>query len=139
MRTWGSNSADCRDKDVFEMELKMSARDFSLDAKMLDDEKSATHLDMLADQGPSPEEQIADAESKALLHKEVESALARLPERERMVVEARLLNDEPPSLAKLAKEMGISRERVRQIEASGLKKIRAYLKAGGAAKDLMAA
>ncbi|NOZ85990.1 MAG: sigma-70 family RNA polymerase sigma factor [Deltaproteobacteria bacterium] len=128
-----------KDKDIFEMELKMSARDFSLDAKMLKEDKSATYLDMLTDDNPSPEDKFATEEKNRIVKQHVDSALARLPERERMVVQRRVLSDEPPSLASLAKEMGISRERVRQIEASGLKKIKAYLSAGTAAKDLLAA
>jgi RNA polymerase sigma-32 factor len=51
-----------------------------------------------------------------------------LGERERQIMERRILADEPDTLQKLGEEFGVSRERVRQLEARLVEKLRSYLK-----------
>ena len=84
---------EVRDKDVFEMELRMSARDFSLEAQTMQDEESSTHKDLLEADTPSPEQLVAEAERQSVAEREVGAALQRLPERERMVIQRRALSD----------------------------------------------
>ena len=57
----------------------------------------------------------------------LQGALERLNPRERALVQRRYLADDPPSLADLAREQGLSRERMRQIEARALEKLRGAL------------
>lgn len=100
----------------------------SLDAPAGDDQETALK-DLLADRAASPEEQVADAETRSLVRERLVAALAALTPRERAIVKARVLDEPPVSLAALADQCGISRERVRQIEAGALAKIRAFLPA----------
>ena len=128
---------EVRDRDVFEMELRMGARDFSLEAPTLDEDGASTYKDLLEAGSPTPEDLVAAAESQSVAEDEIHLALARLPERERIVIERHLLSDEPQSLAELSKQLGVSRERVRQIEAQGMKKVRAYLTGNSPAREVV--
>ncbi len=101
-----------------EVEFK---NDLSLDAPLRED--SATHLDLLRDEGPGPLEAVALSEERALVRKEVSSALALLNEKERVVVQKRLMADEPESLQVIGDALGVTRERVRQIESQAIKKL----------------
>jgi len=74
----------------------VDASDLSLNASISDD--AVTHLDMLRDDGPGPVETVAERQSTALVKKEVSGALALLNDKERMVIETRLMTDEPESL-----------------------------------------
>lgn len=115
-----------RNREVFEMELRMSAHDFSLDASIKDDLGSASYVDLLADSRPTPEALVQDAEFRSLTRDAIDDAVARLPDRERLVLERRVMTDEPVTLNVLAKDLGVSRERVRQIENNGKRRIRAH-------------
>ncbi|MDP2689151.1 MAG: sigma factor-like helix-turn-helix DNA-binding protein, partial [Deltaproteobacteria bacterium] len=99
--------------------------DLSLNAALNDD--GATHMDMLPDTEADPMEAVAGVQERALVKREVTGALALLNDRERMVVEKRVMSDEPESLQKIGAELGITRERVRQIESSALKKLQKSL------------
>ncbi|MFQ5736010.1 MAG: RNA polymerase sigma factor RpoD/SigA [Thermodesulfobacteriota bacterium] len=95
--------------------------DLSLNAALGDD--GATHLDMLQDVDADPVDAVAESQERAIVKREVTGALALLNEKERMVVEKRVMNDEPESLQKIGDRLGLTRERVRQIESSALKKL----------------
>jgi len=116
-----------RDRDVFEMELRMSARDFSLDAKINDELGATTFVEMLPDSRPTPEDLVEDAEFRSQVRAAIDEAVAQLPEREREVLKRRVMTDEPVTLNVLAHDLGVSRERVRQIENNGKRRIRDYL------------
>lgn len=103
----------------------IDSSDLSLNASISDD--TATHLDMLRDDGPGPVEKVAEMESTALVKKEVSGALALLNDRERIVVETRLMSDEPESLQSIGDRLGLTRERVRQIEGAAIKKLKKSL------------
>lgn len=114
--------------DGAEAEVQLSSpedadlrNDLSLDATVGED--STTHLDLLKDEGPGPLESVARNQESALVQREVSSALALLNEKERVVVEKRLMADEPESLQVIGDSLGITRERVRQIESQALKKL----------------
>lgn len=72
-----------------------------------------------------PEDAFAEEEERAVQSAELARALALLPIRERAIVERRYLAEEPPTLHVLAGEMSVSRERVRQLEARALDRLRA--------------
>ena len=92
-----------------------------------DDPGTTTHMDVLVDAEADQEGAVAMAQERAILKKSVSSALALLNERERSIVEKRTMAEEPESLQALGDEMGLTRERVRQIEASALKKLKKSL------------
>lgn len=95
--------------------------DLSLNNPLNDDR--VTHLDMLPDSGPDPVEAMSVKEEGAIVKREVSGALALLNDKERLVIEKRVLAEEPESLQNLGDRMGLTRERVRQIEAEALKKL----------------
>lgn len=95
--------------------------DLSLDAAMTG--RTTTHMDMLREEGPGPLEAVSEKQASSLVKREVTSALARLNEKERVVIERRVMSDEPESLQELGLRLGVTRERVRQIESQALKKL----------------
>ncbi|MBI5495369.1 MAG: RNA polymerase factor sigma-32 [Deltaproteobacteria bacterium] len=120
--------------EVNEMELRLAARDFSLDVEVGEDGKE-THLDLLPGNIESQEESVGTREVRALLRQDVSRALQSLSEKERTIVEARLMSDDPPTLREIGEQWGVSRERARQIEANALKKLKGYLVANSRVLD----
>ncbi len=87
----------------------------------------ATHLDILSDTRPNQEELYASMEEKARVREEVKSAMGRLSDKERFIIEKRVMAEEPESLQGLGEKLGLTRERVRQIETQALKKLKGTL------------
>jgi RNA polymerase sigma-32 factor len=114
--------------DVEEMELRLAARDFSLDAEAPN--AGGTHLDSLPSPGQSQEERYAEEESRAIVARSVGAAIEKLTDKERYIVEQRFMEDPPKTLNEIGEEFGITRERVRQLEARALEKIRRELPEG---------
>ncbi|MFA5516576.1 MAG: RNA polymerase sigma factor RpoH [Desulfuromonadales bacterium] len=115
-----------RDADVEEMAMRMAARDSSLDVQLTAGE-DYTLMDTLADDRDNQEERLLQDEQEQLLSAQVRTALSVLNERERYIVAARILADQPRTLQDLADEFGISRERIRQLEKGALEKVRGSL------------
>jgi RNA polymerase sigma-32 factor len=114
-------------KEIDEMEMRLAARDFSLDAKLKDDSHE-TYLDELTDQRQLTQEDVlVEHEQQQLLRGEVAEAMGKLNEKERYVVENRLLQDEPQTLQEIGNRFKVSRERVRQLEKRVLDKLRGAL------------
>ena len=105
---------------------RLEARDVSLDAQTHDDGK-ATLLEGLQDATPSQEEQYFAQERRAELQGALEAAVATLDDREKFIVQTRLMSDEETSLADIGRHLGISRERARQLEARAKSKLRRHL------------
>ncbi|MBI5236707.1 MAG: sigma-70 family RNA polymerase sigma factor [Deltaproteobacteria bacterium] len=106
--------------------------DISLDVALSDGK--ATRMDMLQDLDSDPHQTIEVRQNEAVVKKEVGYALAKLNDKERMVIQGRLLSDEPESLATLGVRLGLTRERVRQIEAVAMKKLKDTLKRSSAVR-----
>jgi RNA polymerase sigma-32 factor len=113
-------------RDVEEMAARVAARDVSLDAP-LGDEGTATRLDLLADGTALVDHGLGTAQVDSLLRRGVRAALERLGERERYIVEQRLLADDPRTLTDIAQDLHLSRERVRQLEGRAKEKLRREL------------
>jgi len=90
-------------------------------------EEETTYLDVLPEERPNPEEALALREEKALVKKKITTLLARLNEKERYVIEKRFMGESPITLQEIGNRLGISRERVRQIEEGAVKKLRREL------------
>jgi RNA polymerase sigma-32 factor len=118
-------SLDVKEAEVEEMEQRMRG-EYSLDAEIIDGE-GATLLENLADDRQNQEEMLAEVEEHALLQREIAQALTGLNEKERYVIEQRVVADNPLTLQEIADHFTISRERVRQIEEGALKKMRTAL------------
>ncbi|HJL16182.1 MAG TPA: sigma-70 family RNA polymerase sigma factor [Sandaracinaceae bacterium LLY-WYZ-13_1] len=104
----------------------LTQRDFALDAEL--DERGPA-VDRLRDAQESPEDACARAEAITGVRARLGEALALLSDRERRIVEQRLLTDEPRTLESLGEEFGVSKERVRQLEARARGKLRGALSA----------
>jgi len=116
-----------RESDVIEMEQRMGSSEVSLDAPLSADTDDSL-VEVIPAQSETPEESWANAEIKELLRKKIDSIKESLSPKERDILELRLLADKPLTLKEIGKKHGISRERIRQIEARLLKKLREYLK-----------
>ncbi len=125
-------------KEVAEMEMRMAARDFSLDATVGDDGRT-THLDTVSDDQPSQEDELVEAEQRSLLRGKVAEAMDGLNDKERYIVENRLLRDEPETLQEIGERFKVSRERVRQLESRVIRKLRVALDAANAERTVDAA
>lgn len=113
---------DVPDSQVIEMDRIMSGKDLSLDAN-IEGSTERTYVDILGDTFDQ-EQFLEDSQIRPLVAKKIKEALENLKDRERYIIEKRVLTDSPETLEKLSRKFGISRERVRQIEKNALNKIR---------------
>ena len=97
--------------------------DASLNAPMRDDGESGEWQDMLVDGRATQESLLVDSEEGQNRHVALMSAMSGLNPRERRIIEARKLAEDPITLEELSEEFGVSRERVRQIETRALEKL----------------
>jgi len=108
------------------MSGRMRARDASLDLELFEGE-DYTLMDSLADERDNQEQLVADRQQRKQLRHQVSEALSILNGREREIIRARILQDQPRTLQDLANDYGISRERVRQLEKNALGKLKSAL------------
>jgi RNA polymerase sigma-32 factor len=113
-------------EDIEEMDQRLSRSDMSLDITIGDD-TTATRMDFLPALGPGIEETLANSEISALLREHLASIVPMLSDKEQDILQKRLLSDSPVTLREIGDQYGITRERVRQIEARLLQKIREHL------------
>jgi len=117
-------------KDVLEMETRMSGHDISIDPTVDDGEESYSPLAYLASPDENPAQLLEREQTERLRHTGLVSALENLDERSRHIIKARWLTEgEASTLHELAAEYGVSAERIRQIEARALQKMRAVIPA----------
>ena len=102
----------------------LTQRDFSLDAET---GERGPAVSRLRDRNESPEDAFARAEEITGVREKLGAAMELLSERERRIIEQRLLVDDPRTLESLGQEMGVSKERVRQLEARARTKLRGAL------------
>ncbi len=95
--------------------------DLSLDATLSD---APTAMERMSYKQPTPEESVARSEAVHQVRAALQWAMESLTEREQRIVEARILSDEPRTLKALGLEMGVSKERVRQLEVRARRKLR---------------
>lgn len=112
--------------DVEAMAARMSAPDRSLNAP-LKDEGDGEWQDLLASEGADPEAETMIAHDTAARADLVREALCDLSDRERLIIRERKLEEEIVTLEALGERLGISKERVRQIEGNALEKLRRAL------------
>lgn len=110
-------------KDVLAMESRMNGGDTSLNVT-LSDEGPNELQDMMPSADPTPEDVVIGMRDSNTRSQWLNEALSTLPDREQTIIRERQLNDEPVTLEMLGKELGISKERVRQLEQRALDKIR---------------
>ena len=120
---------DVSEDDVRSMEQRLSHGELSIDAPThAGDDDSRSLGDTLAHESTSPESDLGDRQLRRVFLEKVKDFLDSLDERERLIVESRVLADEPHTLQELGDELSLTRERVRQIEAGVVKRLREHLK-----------
>ncbi len=110
--------------EVEKMEHRLGANDQSLHAPLYED-GTGERQDFIVDGRPGPEEETLESRERESQLGRVRRALRSLNPRERRIIRARHLAKTPLTLAQLGSEMGVSKERVRQIEHRALDKLRA--------------
>lgn len=115
-----------KESEVIEMSQRMDSWDVSLESPVRDDSEDQ-QKNFIPSGGPSVEETVADVEMKERMGQILDVLKTTLNDKEKAILDTRLLSDEPFTLQDIADKFGISRERVRQIEANLLKKMKKYL------------
>jgi RNA polymerase sigma-32 factor len=113
-------------KDVEAMEQRTSGSDFSLNV-FVGGDTELTWQDTLPDDSASPEDSLCDKDEKGAIKELIQEGLRTLDARERKIIKARRLSESPPTLQALARRMNLSKERVRQIEAKSMRKLKQYV------------
>ena len=113
--------------DVEMMEGRLSGSDFSLNVTQSTDDDGRQWIDALEDEGPQAAEQVEVEHDKAQLRDWLAAAMGALNERERFIIRERRLAREKRTLESLGEELGLSKERVRQLEAAAFQKMRRSL------------
>jgi RNA polymerase sigma-32 factor len=115
--------------DVTEMEKRLSARDMAFDPApdAADDDSFYTPAAYLPSSEADPATHAEQDDWEATASEHLQAAMERLDERSRTILESRWLEDEKRTLQDLADEYGVSAERIRQLEANALKKLRGMM------------
>ncbi len=131
---------DVSEDDVVSMEQRLSQGEVSMNAPLRRDGDSGAEFgDMIATPLPTAEESVADAQLRKVFLEKVREFAESCDEREQRILEQRMLAEEPRTLDTLGKEFGVSRERVRQLEARLMKRLQEYMKENLVDFDLYAA
>ena len=125
------------EQDVVDMNRRLGG-DASLNAAIREDGDSGEWQDRLVDESADQETTLAASEEFDTRRKTLSDALTVLNERERRIFETRRLAEEQITLAELAEEFGLCRERVRQIEVSAFEKVQNAVKHRAAAMGIPA-
>lgn len=115
--------------EVEMMEGRLSGSDASLNARQSADDEGREWVDALEDEAEQASERFEAEHDRAQLKAWLDAALNGLPARERYIVAERRLREEPRTLDSLGRELGLSKERIRQLEAAAHAKMRKRLKA----------
>ncbi|MCC6870567.1 MAG: RNA polymerase sigma factor RpoH [Burkholderiales bacterium] len=115
-------------EEVVEMEMRLGGRDVALDPTPGDEENFVSPIAYLTDSEDEPAQILERAETARNRSTGLRSALAKLDDRSRRIIEARWLReDDAATLQDLADEYGVSAERIRQIESKAMKTMRTQM------------
>jgi len=122
-----SQTLGVSEREIVDMEQRLNGRDVSLDAPLKDD-SDTERIEFLSTEDESTEEKVAKKEIEELLHNKIELFKKKMNKRELEIFNVRIFSDDPATLQEIGDRYGISRERVRQIEKSLIKKLREFFK-----------
>ena len=122
-----STALGVSESDVATMDSRLSAPDSSLNAPLVDDQGAAERMDFLISDDPLPDEIVSDTIDVERRSGWLREALGALNARELRIIEERRLSDEGATLEELGVTLGISKERVRQIEVRAMEKLKVAL------------
>jgi RNA polymerase sigma-32 factor len=124
-----ADTLNVKESDVVEMEQRMQGADIALEPGPDDGDEVVTPIAYLADSSAGPAEEFERGQSERLQSEGLARALQGLDERSQRIIRARWLSEsEPKTLHELADEFGVSAERIRQIEAKAMQKMKAQLR-----------
>ncbi|MFT3811421.1 MAG: RNA polymerase sigma factor RpoH [Micropepsaceae bacterium] len=124
-----ANRLGVTEDEVVSMNRRMAGGDSSLNAPLRSDTESEWQ-DFLTDESADQETMLAERDEMDERHELLQAALGELTDREKAIIQARRLKDEPETLEELSTQFGVSRERVRQIEVRAFEKLQKAMKAG---------
>jgi len=113
--------------DVEMMEGRLAGSDYSLNATQSSEDEGREWIEALEDDGMQAAERVENSHDAETLRHWLTHALSSLNERERFIVRERKLREEPRTLESLGDELGLSKERVRQLESAAFGKMRRNL------------
>ncbi len=113
--------------DVAMMDSRLSGPDSSLNAPVGDESGSADRMDFLVSDAPLPDEVVTETIDVERRSGWLHNALGVLTDRERHIIAKRRLQDDGATLESLGEALGISKERVRQIESRAMEKLKTAL------------
>jgi RNA polymerase sigma-32 factor len=120
-----AETLNVKESDVIEMEQRIQGGDIAFDPLPEDGEEAASPMTFMADPSEGPAEAYEREESEELNSAGLTRALERLDDRSRRIIEARWLREgDTKTLHELADEFGVSAERIRQIEAKAMQKMK---------------
>jgi RNA polymerase sigma-32 factor len=122
-REWIAEELQVNVREVETMEMRLAAADQSLNAPISDSGEDDWQ-DFLADQRPNPEEVVIGMRDAETRSRWLAEALGELSPRERAIINQRRLRDDGATLEELGRELGVSKERVRQLEHRAMMKLR---------------
>jgi len=122
-----AKSLGVEESEILEVEQGMSGPDISLDAPIGNQDGEIRYQDTLRLMEESVDEKIAHGEFRQILEKKFSDFSETLSEREQLILNSRLIADEPKTLQQLADVYGITREAVRVAEKKLIRKIRKYM------------
>ncbi len=114
--------------DVAAMETRLAAADQSLNAPLTETSEDSWQ-DFLSDERGTPEDTVMGSHDRDIRRQWLAAALDSLNSRERAIIRARRLQEESATLEELGADMGVSKERVRQLEHRAMSKLRSALEA----------
>lgn len=106
-----------KESEVVEMEQRLGSSDLSVDAPQVSTESDFTLHSVLPSEGPSSEDLLADKQKKKYIRKAFKEFSVTLKKKQRLIFEKRMVTEDKSTLQELSDELGISKERVRQIQA----------------------
>ncbi len=121
-----SESLNVSEHDIEEMDQRMAKNDLSLNITLSED-SDATRLDFLPSLGPGIEDILGEQEVARLIERHIKTLEPTLTDKELVILRERLLSDSPTTLREIGQRYNVTRERVRQIEARLLEKLKHHL------------
>lgn len=123
-----ANDLKVPEKDVREMEMRLGYQDKSFEASNdADDEDDSAPEHYVDDSSMNPAALVERGQWEEQLHQAITNAMSDLDPKSRHIVEARWLSPQKATLKELGESMGVSRERIRQLEAIAFSKVRQHL------------
>jgi RNA polymerase sigma-32 factor len=124
-----SENLGVSEKAVKEMDLRLSSQgnEVSIDATKSEEESGGKILDTLSATDIPIDDSLANLQSLEILEENLQDFIDGLKDRDREIFKKRLLTEVPPSLQSIADDYGVSRERIRQIEARLIEKLKVYM------------